>query len=1035
MLQHRLLLKVETLADNTVVSNNYCRAVEMGSSILCRCGYDWTGSNTNLTDVLLALGGKVSVGAFRSYAAGGLESSVDILSATSIAQKSIMIIACFVSVWGVGIVFLTLSVPNLRLRRNQKLKKVRALHRNDTGPPASPLTDDTSSTPLPLPPEPDGGATKAPVEALPVEAYLLSSLPVFFAHSSRSVMKRVLIILSTGHKYGRVAQYLFSRENRFDVAFRKQVFFDIVHALTALTMSCFALAILYDLQYPVDDGFCASQTDENSCLRPKTILDPWQSKCRWELTYSDGSVIQETLNGRTLNTIYLDGDAEPVTPCQFKNTNTSLLAFILAFLITSLFSSLLGVLLQNAVRIISSPSLPEQSQQARRGQSSGMLQIVKQEENVLGYLRVLWNRTIFGHQSEEEIAAEEVALRALSKSFAKLRQSVVAGLPEATASSCKVFHRRKSVVADLWRHHPAFLEDDDSMTSLRHVYARAAIASTCGSTPLRASLLLRLMIADCFLTPLTPQTADEATLGHAKRHVLMLCIDRAFPPIHYLPPDHWLRYVVLALLCGSNGAALYFIIAKAAVRGSDWQVSFLRGCLWEWFSEVVITQSFEILVFDLCLCSLIDREIQSFVAYAKKGFEHCLQPNAHLLSMETTSGIRRPLLSRAVAETNSSLIESMVTLEVLERRCLHRQNAPVPVSSPVPSKSQSFVQRVLKRVVVLLSKYSLEVWENVALGVITMFITTMVYVYYSSVYPNLVNLPLLTRDMVLVVLLIAVPLVSWLLYVVYRRYSPSHHVDEQFFVAAHRGDDDSQAASILRDWFSSVSSSPSSLSSPAPSPVPSPAPSLSLSKSVASESLCWSGESSSSIAEPASRPSKSLSYEGISLSIDDQKEDDHVRMDDHHSSMGRPSVSVNATFSGAKHSPTKSWINTVDTMFASSKADDAVIHEASSVQSSASWNWSQSSDSSDISKSSISSYSHHDDDDERHHSSSSSETSDEMDDASLGESELSLLLRSRTTSSSSNVAEIRLDIDPESSASSLLSSSLSEWGSFSAESL
>eukprot|EP01033_Poteriospumella_lacustris_P015716 gene15716-11245_t len=250
-----------------------------------------------------------------------------------------------------------------------------------------------------------------------------------------------------------------------------------------------------------------------------------------------------------------------------------------------------------------------------------MLQIVKQEENVLGYLRVLWNRTIFGHQSEEEIAAEEVALRALSKSFAKLRQSVVAGLPEATASSCKVFHRRKSVVADLWRHHPAFLEDDDSMTSLRHVYARAAIASTCGSTPLRASLLLRLMIADCFLTPLTPQTADEATLGHAKRHVLMLCLDRAFPPIHYLPPNHWLRYVFLALLC----------------------------------------------------------------AYAKKGFEHCLQPNAHLLSMETTSGIRRPLLSRAVAETNSSLIESMVTLEVLERRCLHRQNAPVPVSSPVPS--------------------------------------------------------------------------------------------------------------------------------------------------------------------------------------------------------------------------------------------------------------------------------------------------------------------------------------------------------------
>jgi hypothetical protein len=51
--------------------------------------------------------------------------------------------------------------------------------------------------------------------------------------------------------------------------------------LTCLTANFFLLAVLYDIQYPTDDGSCGKQVTKDSCLSAHSIFNPSESKCTW----------------------------------------------------------------------------------------------------------------------------------------------------------------------------------------------------------------------------------------------------------------------------------------------------------------------------------------------------------------------------------------------------------------------------------------------------------------------------------------------------------------------------------------------------------------------------------------------------------------------------------------------------------------------------------------------------------------------------------------------------------------------------------
>jgi hypothetical protein len=88
---------------------------------------------------------------------------------------------------------------------------------------------------------------------------------------------------------------------------------------------------------------------------------------------------------------------------------------------------------------------------------------------------------------------------------------------------------------------------------------------------------------------------------------------RAFPAVVSLRRVRLWQCAVVGLLVVCNGGALYYIVSKAAVRGYDWQVSFLKISLFEWFSEVVLLRGVEIALFDYGLCWLVGDEVEAAV--------------------------------------------------------------------------------------------------------------------------------------------------------------------------------------------------------------------------------------------------------------------------------------------------------------------------------------------------------------------------------------------------------------------------------------
>jgi hypothetical protein len=56
---------------------------------------------------------------------------------------------------------------------------------------------------------------------------------------------------------------------------------DIIHAITILSLSCFILALLYDFQYPTDDGTCSMHLEQENCLDRKLLFDNTETYCKW----------------------------------------------------------------------------------------------------------------------------------------------------------------------------------------------------------------------------------------------------------------------------------------------------------------------------------------------------------------------------------------------------------------------------------------------------------------------------------------------------------------------------------------------------------------------------------------------------------------------------------------------------------------------------------------------------------------------------------------------------------------------------------
>jgi hypothetical protein len=126
----RTMCSVVNVADSSIVTNDYCQADVVGSSVYCRCGGNGESANANVSRAILALGGKVTVAAFRSFAVGEIDSSfstaaIPVVSADSLAQQSVIIFVFFGSVWGCTMIVVGLVLGCWKYRKLSRVEQSR----------------------------------------------------------------------------------------------------------------------------------------------------------------------------------------------------------------------------------------------------------------------------------------------------------------------------------------------------------------------------------------------------------------------------------------------------------------------------------------------------------------------------------------------------------------------------------------------------------------------------------------------------------------------------------------------------------------------------------------------------------------------------------------------------------------------------------------------------------------------------------------------------------------------------------------------
>jgi hypothetical protein len=602
----RTVCSVLNLQDNSVASDDYCQTVQSGSgSVLCRCGMDEsTSSHNRSTSNLLALNGRVSVAAFSSFAAGDFDASVSVIAAplgSQVARDSVIVFLTFGSIWVTAL--FALLVTFYRMKQPKDL-----------------LPIVTAIAPA----EPDRRAGLLERTEL-LKTYLYAALPpaldgrewwlkrffraLSYRHSYLRVIGQALYVTSTDH-----TRFHGKRKHKQDRVRRKAIL-GVMYVLTALTMSCFVLAVLYDLQFPVDNGYCAMQADKVSCQYRKTLFDPWTSRCVWEgEQHADASqslvaaTLTESRFGKTLNTITVtpseDTLLEGSKPCVPNANTVTLIAFVCSFVLTSCFAAVLTLMLEFIFDVLSA-SVSTQGSSSTVLSSELAVKDVLEVESMevslperLRTARLAWSASHEARQLQNSMMQSQRQVEGLLDG----EDSRIRSRKLPSVSSTSSMRRAESVNRAETSLGAAFMSKSNGKVAGQHH------SSTEMGTIVVQSLMQQLLMYDPSLSEgddrrVIDKMRIEKNLRERQQRLLRLCHHRWSETESTRYATLWLQYVFVLLLLMMHSGALYFLVSKAAARGFGWQRAFFKAVMWEWLTDICLVQSVECGVLDLLLPS------------------------------------------------------------------------------------------------------------------------------------------------------------------------------------------------------------------------------------------------------------------------------------------------------------------------------------------------------------------------------------------------------------------------------------------------
>jgi hypothetical protein len=310
--------------DLSVANDEYCQAEQSASGYLtCKCGFSTNGNSSAGAAAIIASGGAVNVAVMTEFVAGDFGTTVGIagsVSSSAFAEQSSAVFVVFGVLWCVGLIMMGanyvthadmkkfLRIAHKRSASLITMKEITELHES-------------------------------------FRKYVIATMPTVY-HPSSPWWIRLWKQFRQKHHYVRMIWHLLfpeaivgEEEKQFQ---RQKAVLEVVEAMTLITISFFLLGLLYDLQYPTNDGSCLMHRDEASCLTRRSLLDPGLTVCKWmpERVLTAG-MITEVQNGKVVqelevNPDYLDDTLD--APCIFNDAEDSVLATFLPIVITSILS-------------------------------------------------------------------------------------------------------------------------------------------------------------------------------------------------------------------------------------------------------------------------------------------------------------------------------------------------------------------------------------------------------------------------------------------------------------------------------------------------------------------------------------------------------------------------------------------------------------------------------------------------------------------------------------------------------------------------
>jgi hypothetical protein len=182
--------------------------------------------------------------------------------------------------------------------------------------------------------------------------YLRHVLPSVY-ESSRSMLSRLALQLFMHHPILRLINVVTGNNRK-----GHSPFLILGEILTEFMFAAFVLALMFDLQYPSDDGTCVLYSDATSCTARSSVLDASRSYCLWAMqprrtfSLSVGLFLQQSISVLPSGQRELSvRDMEPLIlppesvryACVYNAASPSFTASLMVYLFTSVVSQLVEI--------------------------------------------------------------------------------------------------------------------------------------------------------------------------------------------------------------------------------------------------------------------------------------------------------------------------------------------------------------------------------------------------------------------------------------------------------------------------------------------------------------------------------------------------------------------------------------------------------------------------------------------------------------------------------------------------------------------